>query len=70
MKNELLIRTEASRNEYSDFATLLFDIEENTILKYFLSVNQEEIQITQSMAMNMAAWFDEYNREICKISEV
>ena len=65
----MLIRAEVQENEYLDFASMLFDIKENMKLKYFLSVNDEEVEITTSMAFNMAAFFDEYNREVCKIND-
>lgn len=68
MKNKMLIRAEAQQNEYADFEELLYDIKSDKVIKYFLSVNDEEIEITSSMAAGMAAFFDEYNQEVCKIS--
>lgn len=68
MNNKMLIRAEAQQNEYADFGELLYDIKSDKVIKYFLSVNDEEIEITSSMAAGMAAFFDEYNQEVCKIS--
>lgn len=64
MKNKMLIRAEMEQNEYADYATLLADIKANTVIKYFLSVNDEEVAISPTMAFNIAAFFDEYNREM------
>ena len=68
MKNKMLIRTEMQEDEYADFAELLYDIKHNRVIKYFLVVNDEETEITPSMASGMAAFFDEYNTEVCKLS--
>lgn len=64
----MLIRTEAQQNEYTDFAEL-YDIKEDRAIKYFLIVNDEEVEITSSMAAGMAAFFEEYNQEVCKIDK-
>lgn len=68
MKNKMLIRVETQPNEYNDFASLLSDIKLDKLIKYFLVVNDEEIEITTTMATNMAAFFDEYNREVCNLN--
>lgn len=68
MINKMLIRAETQQNEYANFAELLYDIKVDRVVKYFLVVNDEEVEITPSLAFNMAAFFDEYNQEVCKIS--
>lgn len=67
MQNKLLIRAETQKNEYFDFGELLDDIKSDNVIKYFLVVNDEEIEIPSSMAAGISYFFDEYNREICKI---
>lgn len=65
MKNQMSVRLEYK--DYTDFMPMLADIKNNAEAKYILVVNGEEAEITRSMAFGMAAFFDEYNREVCKI---
>lgn len=68
MHNKMLIRTEMQQNEYADLAGL-YDIDEDKVIKYFLTVNDEEVEITSTMAAGIAYFFDEYNQEVCKIDK-
>lgn len=45
MNNKMLIRAETQKNEYFDFVELLDDIKSDKVIKYFLVVNDEEIEI-------------------------
>jgi hypothetical protein len=65
----MLIRAETQKNEYFDFGELLDDIKSDNVIKYFLVVNDEEIEIPSSMAAGISYFFDEYNREVCKLDE-
>ena len=65
MKNKMSIRIEDKH--YADFGEILDAFKDNTILRYFLVVNDDEVEIPPSMAFGMTAFFDEYNREVCKI---
>lgn len=65
MKNEMSIRLE--HKDYADFGAMLTDIKTNAISKYILVVNGEEVEITETMAFGMTAFFDEYNREVCNL---
>lgn len=69
MKNKMLIRAEAQQNEYTDFAELLYGIKTDMLIKYFLIVNDEEVEITSSMAAGISYFFDEYNQEVCKTNK-
>lgn len=69
MHNKMLIRTEMQQNEYASFGELLHDIKLDKVIKYYLVVNDEEVEITSSMAAGMAYFFDEYNQEVCKLYE-
>lgn len=69
MNNKMLIRAETQKNEYFDFGELLDDIKSDNVIKYFLVVNDEEIEIPSSMAAGISYFFDEYNREVCKLDE-
>lgn len=66
MKNQMSIRLEYK--DYADFGSMLSDIKTNAISRYILVVNGEEAEISESMAFGMTAFFDEYNREVCKIA--
>ena len=68
MNNKLLIRAETQKNDYFDFGELLDDIKSDNLIKYFLVVNDEEIEITSTMAFGISYFFDEYNREVCKLN--
>lgn len=67
MHNKMLIRAETQKNEYFDFGELLDDIKLDKVIKYFLVVNDEEIEIPSTMAVGISYFFDEYNREVCKL---
>ncbi len=67
MHNKMLIRAETQKNEYFDFGELLDDIKSDNVIKYFLVVNDEEIEIPSSMAAGISYFFDEYNREVCNL---
>ena len=67
MHNKMLIRTEMQQNEYASFGELLHDIKLDKVIKYYLVVNDEEVEITPTMAAGMAYFFDEYNQEVCKL---
>lgn len=67
MNNKMLIRAETQKNEYFDFGELLDDIKSDNVIKYFLVVNDEEIEIPSSMAAGISYFFDEYNREVCNL---
>lgn len=69
MHNKMLIRAETQKNEYFDFVELLDDIKSDKVIKYFLVVNDEEIEIPSTMAAGISYFFDEYNREVCKLNE-
>lgn len=65
MKNNMHIRLDTK--DYDNFGDMLADIRTKGISEYFLVVNDEEVQITQTMAFGVTAFFDEYNKEVCKI---
>lgn len=67
MQNKMLIRAETQKNEYFDFVELLDDIKSDKVIRYFLVVNDEEIEIPGTMAVGISYFFDEYNREVCKL---
>ncbi len=69
MHNKMLIRTEMQQNEYANFGELLYDIKVDKLIKYFLVVNDDEVEIPSSMAAGISYFFDEYNREVCKLDE-
>lgn len=54
---------------YADFGQILKDFKDNTVLRYYLVVNDDEVEIPASMAFGMTSFFDEYNREVCKLPE-
>ena len=61
----MTIRVE--NKDYADFGEILEDFKGNAVLRYFLVVNDEEVEIPPSMAFGMTAFFDEYNRDVCKL---
>lgn len=65
MRNQMSIRLEYK--DYTDFAPFLADLKVNAESKYILVVNGEEVEISKTMAFGMTAFFDEYNREVCKL---
>lgn len=52
--------------EYPNFDLMLDDIKNLGILKYFLVVNDEEVEITKNMAFGITEALDEYKREFVK----
>ena len=65
MKNKMSIRIEDKN--YVNFEQILDAYKGKTILTYYLVVNDEEVEITPTMAAGMAYFFDEYNQEVCKL---
>lgn len=67
MKNKMSIRAE--NKNYASFGEILEAFKGDTVVSYYLVVNDEEVEISHSMAFGMTAFFDEYNREVCKIDQ-
>lgn len=62
MQNKVSIRLQ--QEEVHNFSEILDGIKNDSLLRYFLEINEEEVEITKTMAFALVNFFEEFEEHL------